>query len=53
MITTVDVETSWQVTSTGGHDVDEHAGKKYAANVPHGLVMSEIGKIPSEYIEET
>jgi len=34
------------------YDVDEHAGKKYAANVPHGLVMSEIGKIPSEYIEE-
>ena len=34
------------------YDVDEYAGKKYAANVPHGMIMSEIGKIPSEYIEE-
>ena len=33
------------------YDVEEYAGKKYAANVPHGLVMSEIGRIPPEYIE--
>ena len=32
--------------------VDEHAGKYYAANVPHGFIMSEIGKIPPEYIEK-
>ena len=34
------------------YDVDEHAGKYYAANVPHGFIMSEIGKIPPEYIEK-
>lgn len=34
------------------YDVDEHAGKKYAANVPHGFVMSEIGRIPPKYIEK-
>lgn len=34
------------------YDVEEHAGKKYAANVPHGFVMSEIGIIPPEYIEK-
>ena len=34
------------------YDVDEHAGKYYAANVPHGIIMSEIGRIPPEYIEK-
>ena len=34
------------------YDVDEHAGKKYAANVPHGFIMSEIGRIPPKYIEK-
>ena len=33
------------------YDVEEYAGKKYAANVPHGMIMSEIGRIPPEYIE--
>ena len=35
------------------YDIDEHAGEYYAANVPHGFIMSEIGKIPAEYIEKT
>lgn len=34
------------------YDIDEHAGEYYAANVPHGFIMSEIGKIPAEYIEK-
>jgi len=34
------------------YDVEEHAGKYYAANVPHGFIMSEIGRIPPEYIEK-
>jgi hypothetical protein len=34
------------------YDVEEYAGKKYAANVPHGFIMSEIGRIPPKYIEE-
>lgn len=34
------------------YDVDEHAGKYYAANVPHGIIMSEIGRIPPEYVEK-
>ncbi len=34
------------------YDVDEHAGKYYAANVPHGFIMSEIGRIPPKYIEK-
>ena len=34
------------------YDIDEHAGKYYAANVPHGFIMSEIGRIPPEYIEK-
>ena len=34
------------------YDVDEHLGKYYAANVPHGFIMSETGRIPPEYIEK-
>ena len=34
------------------YDIDEHAGKYYAANVPHGFIMSEIGRIPPKYIEK-
>jgi hypothetical protein len=33
------------------YDEEEHAGKYYAANVPHAFIMSEIGKIPPEYIQ--
>ena len=33
------------------YDEEKHAGKYYAANVPHAFIMSEIGKIPPEYIE--
>ena len=34
------------------YDIDEHAGKYYAANVPHGFIMSEFGTIPPRYIEK-
>ena len=39
-------ETLWR-----WYDIEEHTGKFYAANVPHALIISEIGSIPPEYIE--
>tara|TARA_Y100000114_G_scaffold128967_1_gene126187 strand:- start:282 stop:401 length:120 start_codon:yes stop_codon:yes gene_type:complete len=34
------------------YDINEHAGKYYAANVPYEFIMSEIERIPPEYIEK-